>query len=101
MEFINGWYILIIISDVLTITGSVLKIAIQLKVPYRHTHCISFLDYMLVSLQALTSYDICSILLGTGTMLVWVGVLRYMGYFKKYNVRHSEYPEDQMDQDKM
>ncbi|XP_062872007.1 mucolipin-3 [Trichomycterus rosablanca] len=66
MEFINGWYILIIISDVLTITGSVLKIAIQLK--------------------ALTSYDICSILLGTGTMLVWIGVLRYMGYFKKYNI---------------
>ncbi|XP_046724753.1 mucolipin-3 [Silurus meridionalis] len=66
MEFINGWYILIIISDVLTITGSVLKIAIQVK--------------------ALTSYDICSILLGTGTMLVWIGVLRYMGYFKKYNI---------------
>ncbi|XP_017576609.1 mucolipin-3 isoform X2 [Pygocentrus nattereri] len=66
MEFINGWYILIVISDILTITGSVLKIAIQLK--------------------ALTSYDICSILLGTGTMLVWIGVLRYMGYFKKYNI---------------
>ncbi|XP_060793757.1 mucolipin-3 isoform X2 [Neoarius graeffei] len=66
MEFINGWYILIIMSDVLTITGSVLKIAIQLK--------------------ALTSYDVCSILLGTGTMLVWIGVLRYMGYFKKYNI---------------
>ncbi|KAK1803774.1 hypothetical protein P4O66_020791 [Electrophorus voltai] len=67
MEFINGWYILIVVSDVLTITGSVLKIAIQLKV--------------------VTSYDVCSILLGTGTMLVWIGVLRYMGYFKKYNFR--------------
>uniref|UniRef100_A0A4W4DZW0 Mucolipin TRP cation channel 3 n=1 Tax=Electrophorus electricus TaxID=8005 RepID=A0A4W4DZW0_ELEEL len=66
MEFINGWYILIVVSDVLTITGSVLKIAIQLKV--------------------VTSYDVCSILLGTGTMLVWIGVLRYMGYFKKYNI---------------
>lgn len=39
MEFINGWYILIIISDVLTITGSVLKIAIQVKVQHEsHTH---------------------------------------------------------------
>ncbi|XP_076849705.1 mucolipin-3 isoform X2 [Brachyhypopomus gauderio] len=66
MEFINGWYILIVVSDVLTITGSILKIAIQLK--------------------AVTSYDVCSILLGTGTMLVWIGVLRYMGYFKKYNI---------------
>ncbi|KAK7945486.1 hypothetical protein WMY93_001214 [Mugilogobius chulae] len=32
MEFINGWYILIIISDILTITGSVMKIGIQTKV---------------------------------------------------------------------
>ncbi|XP_067301424.1 mucolipin-3 [Pseudorasbora parva] len=66
MEFINGWYILIIVSDVLTITGSLLKIIIQLK--------------------AVASYDLCSILLGTGTMFVWIGVLRYMGYFKKYNI---------------
>ncbi|XP_052449063.1 mucolipin-3 isoform X1 [Carassius gibelio] len=66
MEFINGWFILIIVSDVLTITGSLLKIIIQLK--------------------AVASYDLCSILLGTGTMLVWIGVLRYMGYFKKYNI---------------
>jgi len=32
MEFINGWFILIIVSDVLTITGSLLKIIIQLQV---------------------------------------------------------------------
>ncbi len=32
MEFINGWYILLIISDVLTITGSIIKIGIELKV---------------------------------------------------------------------
>ncbi|XP_051517391.1 mucolipin-3 isoform X3 [Myxocyprinus asiaticus] len=66
MEFINGWCIVIVVSDVLTITGSVLKIIIQLK--------------------AVASYDLCSILLGTGTMMVWIGVLRYMGYFKKYNI---------------
>ncbi|CAL8306336.1 unnamed protein product [Lota lota] len=65
-DFINGWYILIIVSDTLTIVGSVLKIAIQAKV--------------------LTSYDVCSIFLGLGTMFVWIGVIRYMGYFKKYNI---------------
>lgn len=32
MEFINGWYILIIVSDTLTIAGSGLKIGIQTKV---------------------------------------------------------------------
>ncbi|KAJ8376400.1 hypothetical protein SKAU_G00069800 [Synaphobranchus kaupii] len=66
MEFVNGWYILIIISDSLTIVGSILKIEIQTK--------------------NLTSYDVCSILLGTATMLVWVGVIRYFGFFKKYNI---------------
>lgn len=31
-EFVNGWYILIIVSDTLTIIGSILKIEIQTKV---------------------------------------------------------------------
>uniref|UniRef100_A0A665WD08 Mucolipin 3a n=1 Tax=Echeneis naucrates TaxID=173247 RepID=A0A665WD08_ECHNA len=66
MEFVNGWYILIIVSDMLTIAGSALKIGIQTKF--------------------LTNYDVCSILLGTATMLVWVGVIRYLGFFKKYNI---------------
>ncbi|XP_078417931.1 mucolipin-3-like [Cetorhinus maximus] len=66
MEFVNGWYILIIVSDLLTITGSVLKMEIEAK--------------------SFASYDICSILLGTATLLVWVGVIRYLGFFEKYNV---------------
>lgn len=32
MEFINGWYILLIISDLLTIVGSFIKIGIESKV---------------------------------------------------------------------
>nr|XP_040026465.1 mucolipin-3 isoform X1 [Gasterosteus aculeatus aculeatus]XP_040026466.1 mucolipin-3 isoform X1 [Gasterosteus aculeatus aculeatus] len=66
MEFVSGWNILIIVSDTLTIAGSALKIGIQTKY--------------------LTNYDVCSILLGTATMLVWVGVIRYLGFFKKYNI---------------
>lgn len=66
LEFINGWYILIIISDALTIAGSILKICIQSK--------------------ELTSYDVCSILLGTATMLVWIGVMRYLSFFQKYYI---------------
>ncbi|CAL8270172.1 unnamed protein product [Arctogadus glacialis] len=67
-DFVNSWYILIITSDTLTIIGSILKIAIQAKV--------------------LTSYDVCSIFLGLGTMFVWIGFIRYMGYFKKYNASY-------------
>lgn len=32
LEFLNGWYILIIVSDTLSIIGSILKIEIQNKV---------------------------------------------------------------------
>uniref|UniRef100_A0A3B3RF57 Mucolipin TRP cation channel 2 n=1 Tax=Paramormyrops kingsleyae TaxID=1676925 RepID=A0A3B3RF57_9TELE len=65
-EFLNGWYVMVIISDSLAIVGSILKMEIQSK--------------------NLTSYDVCSIFLGTSTLLVWVGVIRYLGYFQKYNV---------------
>ncbi|XP_071399743.1 mucolipin-2 [Centroberyx affinis] len=65
-EFLNGWYVLVIISDLLAIVGSILKMEIQAK--------------------SLTSYDVCSIFLGTSTLMVWVGVIRYLGYFQKYNV---------------
>lgn len=32
LEFINGWYILLVTSDVLTISGTVMKIGIEAKV---------------------------------------------------------------------
>ncbi|XP_069005476.1 mucolipin-1b [Embiotoca jacksoni] len=66
MEFINGWYILLIISDTFTIIGSFIKIGIDSK--------------------NLSSYDVCGILLGTSTLLVWVGVIRYLSFFQKYNI---------------
>ncbi|PNI18270.1 MCOLN1 isoform 8, partial [Pan troglodytes] len=34
----------------------------------------------------LASYDVCSILLGTSTLLVWVGVIRYLTFFHNYNI---------------
>ncbi|KAM6957488.1 mucolipin-1b [Aplochiton taeniatus] len=66
MEFINGWYILLIISDLFTIVGSFIKIGIESK--------------------NLSSYDVCAILLGTSTLLAWVGVIRYLSFFQKYNI---------------
>lgn len=37
MEFVNGWYILIIVSDILSIVGSILKMEIQAKVSRQKT----------------------------------------------------------------
>ncbi|MBN3324216.1 MCLN1 protein, partial [Atractosteus spatula] len=66
LEFVNGWYILLVISDILIIVGSCIKIGIESK--------------------NLSSYDVCGILLGTSTLLVWVGVIRYLSFFQKYNI---------------
>jgi len=44
-------------------------------------------------MQNLSSYDVCGILLGTSTLLVWVGVIRYLSFFQKYNVREALSPK--------
>ncbi|KAM9385769.1 mucolipin-3-like [Pholidichthys leucotaenia] len=84
LEFVNGWYILIIVSDTLTIVGSILKIEIQTKKIY--LVFVYFESVWILFFQVLSSYDVCIIFLGTGTMFVWIGVIQYLGYFKKYNI---------------
>lgn len=67
-EFLNLWYIMIIINDFLIIIGS----AIKLQIEQEH--------------YSGDQWNICSVFLGTGNLLVWFGVLRYLGFFKTYNV---------------
>lgn len=67
-EFVNFWYIMIIFNDILLIFGSVIKEQIERK---------NF---------AADQWNICSVLLGVGNLLVWFGVLRYFSFFKTYNV---------------
>ncbi|CAH0546457.1 unnamed protein product [Brassicogethes aeneus] len=68
MKFLNLWYIMIIINDILIIIGSSIKEQIEKK------------DF------TSDQWNVCSLFLGTGNMLVWFGVLRYLGFFKTYNV---------------
>lgn len=67
-EFVNFWYIMIICNDVLLILGSIIKEQIERT---------NF---------AADQWNICSVLLGVGNLLVWFGVLRYFSFFKTYNV---------------
>lgn len=67
-EFWNLWYIMILINDVLIIIGSCIKEEIERK---------QFVG---------DQWNTCSVYLGTGNLLVWFGVLRYLGFFKTYNV---------------
>ncbi|KAL3868784.1 hypothetical protein ACJMK2_041545 [Sinanodonta woodiana] len=70
MEFLNFWYVTIIINDVMTIVGSALKLQLETR-----------------NLKSSSNnYDMCAIMLGTGTLLAWLGVLRYIGFFKTFNI---------------
>lgn len=65
-EFVSLWFFVIMSSDVLTIVGSIYKMVIDQKDS----------DF----------YDVSSIFLGTAVLLVWIGLLRFLGYSKKYNI---------------
>lgn len=67
-EFVNFWYVMIIGNDVLLVIGSAMKEQIERS------------DF------TTDRWNVCSVLLGLGNMLVWFGVLRYLGFFKAYNV---------------
>lgn len=68
LRFWNFWYLTIIANDIMIIVGTYMQEEIFLKGDAR------------------TEWTICSLLLGTGNLLVWFGVLRYFGFFKTYNV---------------
>nr|NVI71447.1 transient receptor potential cation channel, mucolipin ortholog [Cucujiformia] len=67
-KFLNLWYVMIIINDFLIIVGSSIQEQIER--------------------EEFTSdqWNVCSVFLGLGSLLVWFGVLRYLGFFKTYNV---------------
>lgn len=68
LEFLNMWYIMIIVNDVFIVIGSAIKEQIERK------------DF------TSDQWNVCSVFLGTGNMLVWFGVLRYFTFFNSYNV---------------
>ncbi|KAB7496262.1 Mucolipin-2, partial [Armadillidium nasatum] len=69
-EFVNLWYILICVNDIFIIVGTVIKISLESQ------------DYE----GYLDKWNVCSLLLGVGNLLIWFGCLRYLGFFKTYNV---------------
>ncbi|KAK3869804.1 hypothetical protein Pcinc_024913 [Petrolisthes cinctipes] len=92
MAFVNLWYILICVNDVLIIIGSFIKIGIENK--HYVIHGLSqvsspqfFLEEEERSYQGyLDTWNVCSLFLGLGNLFVWFGCLRYLGFFATYNV---------------
>lgn len=68
MNFCDFWMLMIIANDLLIILGSVLKLMLERRI-YESTH-----------------FSTCALFLGIGNLLVWMGLLRYLGFFRKYNV---------------
>eukprot|EP00794_Sanderia_malayensis_P007716 gene7716-8555_t len=65
-QLINKWFILIVISDCLSIVGSFYKLFIDEK--------------------DMNYYNLCSIVFGLAVLFVWVGLLRFLTYLKAYNI---------------
>lgn len=68
IDFVNFWFIVVVIDDALLMAGSAVKIQIE--------------ERLVPSLM----YNACALLLGCGCLLCWCGLLRYLGYFKVYNI---------------
>nr|MBE5724907.1 transient receptor potential cation channel, mucolipin ortholog [Cucujiformia] len=67
-KFLNFWYVTIIMNDILIVCGSSIQQQIE-KDEFSSDQ-----------------WNVCSVCLGSGNLLVWFGVLRYLGFFKTYNV---------------
>ena len=67
--FIDGWYIIIFVSDLAICIGTILKIDAQSR-----------------TYAGLDAFQNSCSFLGVGCLLVYCGILRYLGYFKGYNI---------------
>lgn len=69
LNFIDFWLMMIIFNDVLNIAGTIMKILGDSSSVVHSSH-----------------FTACSLFLGVGNLLVWLGLLRYLSYFRSYNV---------------
>ncbi|OQV13272.1 Mucolipin-3 [Hypsibius exemplaris] len=69
LEFLNLWYAMIVVNDIFIICGTVIKLRISSA-----------------TITEMPLYNACGMLLGVGNLLVWIGILRYLGFFRTYNI---------------
>lgn len=67
-DFLDLWLVLIILNDLMTASATII---------------LSFYDERLLESD---NYTTCSLLIGVGNFLSWSGLLRYLSFFKKYNL---------------
>uniref|UniRef100_A0A914N9J3 Polycystin cation channel PKD1/PKD2 domain-containing protein n=1 Tax=Meloidogyne incognita TaxID=6306 RepID=A0A914N9J3_MELIC len=67
-EFFNLWYGMIVVNDILIIIGTISKATIE------------FRDF------DSDLFTLTGVVLGIGALLVYIGLLRYFGFFSQYNI---------------
>uniref|UniRef100_A0A914DHW8 Polycystin cation channel PKD1/PKD2 domain-containing protein n=1 Tax=Acrobeloides nanus TaxID=290746 RepID=A0A914DHW8_9BILA len=67
-EFVNMWFVIIVINDAFIILGTLCKVTIEFR---------DFDNDL---------FTFTGIFLGIGTLLVYIGLFRYLGFFNQYNV---------------
>lgn len=67
LEFVDFWLVLIVVNDLMVGYATVIM---------------TFCDNLLET----DNYTTCSLLLGLGNFLSWLGLLRYLSFFRKYNL---------------
>jgi uncharacterized membrane protein len=80
----NLWYVIIVVNDLLIIFGTICKVSIEVS---SGAYYIGF--YQLFKFRDFDNglFTLTGILLGIGALLVYFGLLRYLGFFNQYNVR--------------
>lgn len=68
LEFVDFWLVIIIVNDILVGYATVIM---------------TFYDGRLLETD---NYTLCSLLLGMGNFLSWSGLLRYLSFFRQYNL---------------
>ncbi|KAF2367182.1 E3 ubiquitin-protein ligase Msl2 CXC domain [Trinorchestia longiramus] len=85
LEFCNLWYVLICVNDILIMTGTILKLGLESRV--LRLNKTEFIKATKANHEGyMDTWNICSLFLGVGNLLVWFGCLRYLGFFETYNV---------------
>ncbi|KAI6194405.1 PKD-channel domain-containing protein [Aphelenchoides besseyi] len=68
LDFWNAWYLIIVVNDIFIIIGTLCKVFIEFR---------DFDNGL---------FTLTGILLGMGALLVYFGLLRYLGFFNQYNI---------------
>ena len=87
IPLVNFWHVGAIISNLLVLVGSIMKISLTFNVSHPCLHGNLLCSIHLTQLSNdIMVFDATSIILGLAVFGQWCGLLRFLSYFDKYNM---------------